>query len=145
MDERDVGRIIVPGQDMTLDIARYRGPTLEDDLRGRDFTINAMALPINGSTADRGCYRSTQWAVDLAEKQIRIIHPQSIMDDPVRALRAVRFATQFGFALTSETAEAAIRRPGRCSARRRRPNVCATSCRGYWQPDSPQQRHCNAP
>ena len=104
--ERDVGRIIVPGQDMTLDIARYRGPTLEDDLRGRDFTVNAMALPINGSTIADVIDRHNGLS-DLAEKQIRIIHPQSIMDDPVRALRAVRFATQFGFALTSETAEAA--------------------------------------
>lgn len=104
--ERDVGRIIVPGQDMTLDIARYRGPTLEDDLQGRDFTINAMALPINGSTIADVIDRHNGLP-DLAEKQIRVIHPQSIMDDPVRALRAVRFATQFGFALTSETAEAA--------------------------------------
>jgi putative nucleotidyltransferase with HDIG domain len=104
--ERDVGRIIVPGQDMTLDIARYRGPTLEDDLQGRDFTVNAMALPIDGSSIADIIDRHNGLP-DLAEKQIRIIHPQSIMDDPVRALRAVRFATQFGFALTSETAEAA--------------------------------------
>lgn len=51
-DKRDVGRIMVPGNGLTIDIARYRDQTLENDLRGRDFTINAMALPIDAQTTD---------------------------------------------------------------------------------------------
>ena len=56
-DERDVGRILVPDStttlsETTLDIARFRGDTLADDLHGRDFTINALALPVAARTAD---------------------------------------------------------------------------------------------
>jgi putative nucleotidyltransferase with HDIG domain len=104
--ERDVGRIIARGQATTLDIARYRGPTLEDDLRGRDFTINALALPAGAQTADAIIDRH-DGLDDLHAGRVRIIHGDSIADDPVRALRAARFAAQLGFTLTPETAEAA--------------------------------------
>lgn len=104
--ERDVGRIIVPQERTTLDIARFRGPTLEDDLLGRDFTINALALPAAGYSAaeviDRHGGRD-----DLAAGLVRNIHSRSIADDPVRALRAVRFAVQLDYALTPDTAAAA--------------------------------------
>lgn len=104
--ERDVGRIVAPGKDLTLDIARFRGPTLEDDLRGRDFTINAMALPIE-SQAARDIIDRHNGLGDLAAGQIRRIHEDSLTDDPVRAIRAARFAAQLGFELTAETAAAA--------------------------------------
>lgn len=104
--DRDVGRIIVPDEGTTLDIARFRGQTLADDLRGRDFTINAMALPSSGrSAADVIDHHGGQ--DDLTAGLVRIIHPHSIADDPVRALRAARFGTQFGFTLTPDTAAAA--------------------------------------
>lgn len=104
--ERDVGRIVARDETTTLDIARYRGPTFEDDLRGRDFTINALALPAGARTADAIIDRHGGLD-DLRAGRIRIIHRDSIADDPVRALRAARFATQLDFALTPETAEAA--------------------------------------
>lgn len=104
--ERDVGRIILPDEGTTLDIARFRGPTLEEDLFGRDFTINALALPITGHSAADVIDRHSGLD-DLAAGLVRIIHPRSIADDPVRALRAVRFATQFNYALTPDTAAAA--------------------------------------
>jgi putative nucleotidyltransferase with HDIG domain len=104
--ERDVGRIIFPNEDLTLDIARFRGPTLEDDLRGRDFTINAMALPIEGQTTGDiiDIYNGRE---DLAARRLQRVHEDSLADDPVRALRAARFAAQLDFALTAETATAA--------------------------------------
>jgi tRNA nucleotidyltransferase/poly(A) polymerase len=61
-DERDTGRVIVTQEDGTrtfIDLATYRGSTLEDDLRDRDFTMNAIAFdirtqtlidPLNGAT-----------------------------------------------------------------------------------------------
>ncbi|CUS05263.2 putative Multifunctional CCA protein [Includes: CCA-adding enzyme; 2'-nucleotidase; 2',3'-cyclic phosphodiesterase; Phosphatase] [Candidatus Promineifilum breve] len=103
--ERDVGRVIVPGDDLTLDVARFRGPTLEDDLRGRDFTINALALPATESSA--AVIDRHGGLDDLRAGVIRAIHERSLADDPVRALRAARFAAQFGFALTGDTATAA--------------------------------------
>lgn len=105
-DERDVGRILVPGEDTTLDIARFRGPTLEDDLRARDFTINAMALRV-GRRAASDVIDHTTGLEDLTAGSIRVIHERSIADDPVRALRAARFAVQLRFELTAETRAAA--------------------------------------
>lgn len=105
-EERDVGRIVVPGDDLTLDIARFRGPTLEDDLLGRDFTLNAMALPITGQEISDVIDQHNGLG-DLHAKRVHRIHKNSLADDPVRALRAARFATQLGFELSAETVAAA--------------------------------------
>lgn len=48
--ERDIGRVVLA--DTTLDFARLRG-SLDDDLRSRDFTVNAMALPANAHFYER--------------------------------------------------------------------------------------------
>lgn len=104
--DRDVGRVIVPDGDITIDIARFRGPTLEDDLHGRDFTINALALPVNGQSIDE-IIDLHSGLDDLRLGRIQIIHARSIDDDPVRALRAARFAVQLNFNLTSATTAAA--------------------------------------
>lgn len=101
--ERDTGRVvIIEGETYTyLDFAAFRGATLEDDLRDRDFTINAMALnlrditiidPLNGAT-------------DIRAKVIRACSPDSLTNDPVRILRAVRQAAAFGFTIDKSTRE----------------------------------------
>ncbi len=105
-DERDVGRVIIPGQELTIDIARFRGPTLEDDLLGRDFTINAMASPVGGQLPS-DVIDLHDGLSDLQAGRVRAVHERSIEEDPVRALRAARFTTQFGFALDEATAAAA--------------------------------------
>lgn len=105
-DERDVGRLLVGGSDTTVDIARYRGDLLADDLRARDFTINAMALPVAARTASEIIDHHSGRA-DLAAGWLRVIHEHSISDDPVRALRAARLAVQLGFQPTAETVAAA--------------------------------------
>src|SRR5271165_5097278 len=48
--DRGVGRAIVKhgSETYVIDVARFRGHSLEDDLAGRDFTINALAVPMNG-------------------------------------------------------------------------------------------------
>lgn len=105
-NDRDVGRIVTPGDGLTLDIARFRGPGLEDDLFGRDFTINALALPVGRQ--DIEAVIDLHHGLDhLQQRRIHIIHPQSIEDDPVRALRAARFAIQLGFTLTESTVSTA--------------------------------------
>lgn len=102
--ERDIGRIILPNSQTTLDVARFRGPTLADDLRGRDFTINALAWP---AADEHPTIIDFHGGVDdLSAGVIRAIHSRSIADDPVRALRAVRFACQLGFQLSDDTATA---------------------------------------
>lgn len=102
--DRDVGRIIAENDGLTIDIARFRGPTLEDDLAGRDFTINALAFPIDGDLSN-DIIDKHKGLDDLRLRRIRTIHSRSIADDPIRALRAIRFSTQLGFSMTRETAE----------------------------------------
>jgi len=103
-DERDTGRVVITNEDDTLtylDFATYRGASLEEDLRDRDFTINAIALnlhdftiidPLNGGS-------------DIRAKVIRACSPTSLIDDPVRILRAVRQAAAFGFTIDKNTRE----------------------------------------
>src|SRR5215207_2759825 len=89
-EQRDTGRVIITESDGTrsfLDFATYRGKSLEEDLRARDFAINAIAF-------------------DLRAKFVRACSPTSLSDDPVRILRAVRQAAAFGFKIELETRKA---------------------------------------
>jgi tRNA nucleotidyltransferase (CCA-adding enzyme) len=79
--------------------------TLADDLRRRDFTVNAMAIPLQGEPALIDPHGGR---ADLEAGLLRILHPGSFLDDPTRALRAARYASRLGFALEPET-EALLR------------------------------------
>jgi putative nucleotidyltransferase with HDIG domain len=101
-DERDTGRVIFTDTDGTrtfLDFATYRGDTLEDDLRTRDFTINAIAFDLHTGTI----IDPLNGATDLRTGLIRACSPTSISDDPVRILRAIRQAAAFNFKIEIET------------------------------------------
>jgi len=76
--------------------------TIEDDLRRRDFTINAMALRLDGRYYGQ-LHDPLGGQADLARHQIRVLHPRSFGDDPTRMLRAVRYAGRYGFEIESET------------------------------------------
>lgn len=101
--ERDTGRVvIIEGETYTyLDFAAYRGATLEDDLRDRDFTINAMALNLRDITI----IDPLNGAMDIRARVIRACSPDSLANDPVRILRAVRQAAAFGFTIDKSTRE----------------------------------------
>ncbi len=109
--ERRTGRAILPRADeppLTVDLAQMRGADLAADLADRDFTINALAADVSSveTTIDHH-----GGLADLEAALIRPVTPDSIRNDPLRALRAVRLAGQLGFGLTKE-AESAIRRDG---------------------------------
>jgi tRNA nucleotidyltransferase/poly(A) polymerase len=103
--ERDAGRVILENpttrDPITLDFARLRGNTIEDDLRLRDFTINAMALTLDGILID-----PTGGQRDLQARQIRQTSTASFRDDPARLMRAVRQAGQLGFTIEATTLRA---------------------------------------
>jgi poly(A) polymerase len=104
-DERDTGRVIVTeshGTRIFLDFATYRGNNLEEDLRARDFTINAIAFDLRAQTL----IDPLNGASDLHAKVIRACSFTSLSDDPVRILRAVRQAAVFEFKIELETRKA---------------------------------------
>ncbi len=74
---------------------------VEADLSRRDFTINAMAVPLSGEPRLIDPHGGQ---ADLEAGLLRILHSRSFEDDPTRALRAARYLTRFGFALESGTA-----------------------------------------
>jgi len=82
---RGIARIVLKeGRD--LDLAARVGSSLEDDLRHRDFTLNAMAWDVqSGRLLDPTGGRS-----DLARQILRLAGPTSLADDPLRTLRALR-------------------------------------------------------
>lgn len=73
-----------------------------DDLLRRDFTINALALYLNGPSRGQ-CVDFFNGRADLKNKTIRILHDKSFEDDPTRLLRAVRFEERFYFRMDSRT------------------------------------------
>jgi tRNA nucleotidyltransferase (CCA-adding enzyme) len=85
--------------------------TLAEDLFRRDFTINALAVRLDPTAWGRlvDLYGGRR---DLRKGWVRVLHGLSFVEDPTRALRAVRFATRLGFAISGET-EALIRASAR--------------------------------
>ena len=76
--------------------------SIKMDLHRRDFTINTLALRLDGSHFGKifdfwGGYS------DLQQKQIRVLHALSFVDDATRMLRAVRFAARFNFEIEPQT------------------------------------------
>lgn len=104
-EERGHARVIVSTATgpVTFDFAPLRGADLATDLRLRDFTINALAVPL---VADGALIDPLGGAADLARRLVRVCSPQSFSDDPLRLVRAYRFAAALGFALEPATAAA---------------------------------------
>jgi tRNA nucleotidyltransferase (CCA-adding enzyme) len=76
--------------------------TLHEDLRGRDFTINSIALSLN--PASRGLLLDPNNGVgDLERKELRAVSNYTLYDDPVRLLRVLRFKVRLGFNIDERT------------------------------------------
>jgi len=80
--------------------------SVREDLYRRDFTINAMAMQLNGDETGR-LLDPFGGGRDLAEGAIRILHNLSFVEDPTRILRAARFEARFGFRMDERTEELA--------------------------------------
>lgn len=77
---------------------------IEEDLGRRDFTVNAMAVGLNGDEAGR-LRDPAGGSGDLSAAAIRVLHERSFLDDPTRLLRALRYEARLGFALDPMTAQ----------------------------------------
>ena len=82
-----------------LHVVKNIGCELKDDLKRRDFTINAMAKnTLSGKIVDYfGGMK------DIQEKKLRVLHNKSFIDDPTRIVRGLKFSVRFGFELEEET------------------------------------------
>jgi len=90
--------------------------SIRQDLYRRDFTVNALAVRLTKpqATSERGSTGGQHLQAgelldffgglqDLKQKQIRVLHPNSFIEDPTRIFRAVRFAVRLGFQLEPQT------------------------------------------
>src|SRR5581483_6139567 len=88
----------------TVDFVALQGGSIEADLATRDFTINAIAAPVEGGDlVDPHGGRA-----DLERRTLRRVSDRIFDDDPLRLLRAVRLEDELGFRLDAET-EALVR------------------------------------
>jgi len=128
-------------QRLELDISDFRGPTLEADLRLRDFTANAIAIALADWLRDPAhpgpFIDPCSGRAAIARKELVACFPGTFDEDPVRILRAFRFAAQLGFSL-DQALEVMMARavPGlvRVSGERLRDElaaICATDRAGW--------------
>jgi poly(A) polymerase len=110
LDEVDkIGRIIL--KDWTIDVASFTGK-IENDLARRDFTIDAMAVDLYqlaGASRDAGLIDPYHGRLDLDRGIIKMVTDNVFKNDPIRLLRAMRFASELGFIIAKRT-EAEIAR-----------------------------------
>lgn len=112
--QRDVARLVlVPGSrgkdsPLICDVAHWRDGSLAGDLAARDFTVNAMALALDGpadAPLSARLIDPTGGQADLAAGILRPVSQRSLSDDPIRLLRAVRLAARFDLSMTPALVE----------------------------------------
>ena len=109
-DGRGIYRVVVTlnYERWTVDVATLHGG-IEDDLRQCDFTIDALAVPLEATSLP-----PSEWPIidpmrgldDLRDEILRFTGPNALSDDPLRLIRAVRIAAKTGFDIDVKTADA---------------------------------------
>ncbi|MBF0537763.1 MAG: CCA tRNA nucleotidyltransferase [Nitrospirae bacterium] len=94
--------------DATVDFTTLRGGCLKTDLLSRDFTINALAMPLDALSDNTPNLVArivdvTGGIDDLRGGVIRMVNRENLIDDPLRLLRAYRFSAQLGFRIEPDT------------------------------------------
>ncbi len=90
-----------------FDFTNFEGPDLNADLGRRDFTMNAMALDLQAFIINKsleGLIDLFHGNEDVKNKLIRVTKPEVLDEDPLRLVRAVRFAATLGFTIEEKTA-----------------------------------------
>ena len=106
--ERDTGRVIIKQENeprLILDFAAFRGSSLEDDLKDRDLTINAIALNLDAPDLLLDPLHGRE---DIQEGILRACNSNTFQSDPLRILRTVRMAVDFGFRISPDTKNAML-------------------------------------
>lgn len=110
-------RVVPPGGGWQVDLTPLHGPegggeqvSIEDDLRGRDFTVNAMAMALSATgpvAVPDQLIDPCGGLDDLEARSLQVASPESFSRDPLRVLRAARFAAELGFEVAGPSAELA--------------------------------------
>ncbi len=103
--ENKIYRVVLEDKINFFDISELQGETIEEDLKRRDFTINAIAYDLSN---DR-FVDVTDGVNDLKNRVLRHVEDKNFEDDPLRILRAFRFAATTGFTMTPDL-ETAIKK-----------------------------------
>jgi poly(A) polymerase len=93
-----------------VDVTPIHGDSVEDDLRGRDFTVNSMALALSAagsSTAPGDLVDPFGGLAAAAARSLEATSPDTFSSDPLRVLRAARLVAELGFEIAEPTAELA--------------------------------------
>ncbi|NOR49823.1 MAG: hypothetical protein GQ530_02155, partial [Desulfuromonadales bacterium] len=97
---------VVPNREeegLHYDFAIFRAPTLESDLMDRDFTINALALPLAGDLSISTLVDPCRGLNDLRMGFLRAVSKESFRNDPLRIIKGVRHATALALKIETDT------------------------------------------
>jgi putative nucleotidyltransferase with HDIG domain len=97
-------RVVARDGSWQVDVEPLRGGSLEEDLRMRDFTVNAIAEPIEGGAP----IDPLGGLADLGARRLRMAAPAAFVDDPLRVLRLARTAVELDLEPQESTLQAAI-------------------------------------
>jgi poly(A) polymerase len=103
--DRRQSRVVPNCKDEGLhyDFALFRAPELENDLLDRDFTINALALPLAGDLSASSLVDPCRGLDDLRLGVLRSVGKESFRNDPLRIVKGVRHATVLALKIETET------------------------------------------
>jgi putative nucleotidyltransferase with HDIG domain len=101
-------RVVARDRTWQADVERLRGETLEADLLLRDFTVNAIAEPIDGGAP----IDPLGGLEDLTARRLRMAGPRAFVDDPLRVLRLVRMEVELELESEPQTSRAAHAQAG---------------------------------
>ena len=97
-------RVVAHDHAWQVDLLPVAGGSIEADLAGRDFTVNAIAEPLAG-----GAFVDPYGGLaDLRDRRLRMVSPGAFVEDPLRTLRLVRLACELGFSVERDTSAAAV-------------------------------------
>ncbi len=98
-DEHATWRAVAEGERWHVDVSALRAETIEADLSARDFTLNAVAVPLEGGSP----IDPAGGIADAEARLLRVVSPVAFSADPLRLLRAPRLAGRYGLELEPET------------------------------------------
>ena len=109
-EEEETGRVIIKkgrNSELTMDFSQTRGNNIIDDIYKRDFTINSIAISFNDCFSGHKCnFIDPSGGIDdIENKIIKVVSENSLTDDPLRMVRAFRFASKLNFNISPDTIE----------------------------------------